>query len=121
MFDHIGYNVSDFPKSRAFYIAALAPLGIGILAEDEGWALLGGPDGGRLWIGAFGSAATPIHLAWAAQTRAQVEAFYAAALDAGGRDNGGPGLRANYGPDYYAAFVLDPDGHNVEVVCRAPG
>lgn len=119
MFDHVGYNVTDFARSRAFYLSALAPLGLGLLAEGENWAMIGGPDG-RLWIGAFGPAATPIHLAFRAASRGAVEAFHAAALAAGGRDNGLPGLRPNYGPDYYAAFVLDPDGHNVEAVTYAP-
>ncbi len=120
MFDHIGFNVGDFDRSLAFYEAALAPLGLGVLSKGEGWAMVGGPDG-RLWIGAFGPAANPIHFAFRAATRAQVEAFHAAALAAGGRDNGGPGLRTEYAPDYYAAFVLDPDGHNVEAVTTAGG
>jgi catechol 2,3-dioxygenase-like lactoylglutathione lyase family enzyme len=118
MFDHVGFNVAAVDKSRAFYLAALAPLGYHLMAEGEGWAMIGRPGAGRLWIGAFGPAATPIHLAWTAETRAQVDEFYAAALTSGGRDNGAPGLRPNYGPDYYAAFVLDPDGHNVEAVCH---
>lgn len=118
MFDHVGFNVADFAKSFAFYKAALAPLGMDVLGEGEGWAMIGGPEG-RLWIGAFGAAATPVHLAFRAQTRAQVQAFYDAALAAGGRDNGGPGIREQYAPDYYAAFVLDPDGHNVEAVTNA--
>lgn len=118
MFDHVGFNVADFAASRSFYLAALAPLGMGLLAEGEGWAMIGGADG-RLWIGAFGPAASPIHLAFRAPTRAAVGAFYEAALAAGGTDNGGPGLRPDYAPDYYAAFVLDPDGHNVEAVTTA--
>ncbi len=119
MFDHIGFNVADFAKSKAFYLAALQPLGLGLFAEGEGWAMIGGPSG-RLWIGAFGPAASPIHIAFSAETRDQVRAFYDAALAAGGRDNGGPGIRANYAPTYYAAFVYDPDGHNVEAVCMKP-
>ena len=115
MFDHMGFNVSDFERSKAFYVAALAPLGLRLLTEGDGWATLGGPSG-RLWIGAFGPPASPIHFAFRADTRSQVHAFYAAALTAGGRDNGPPGPRPSYGPDYYAAFVLDPDGHNVEAV-----
>jgi catechol 2,3-dioxygenase-like lactoylglutathione lyase family enzyme len=115
MFDHVGFNVADFARSLAFYEAALAPLGLRILAKGEAWAMLGGPDG-RLWIGAMGPAATPIHMAFRATDRAAVGAFHAAALAAGGQDNGGPGLRTQYSPDYYAAFVLDPDGHNIEAV-----
>lgn len=118
MFDHIGFNVSDFDRSLDFYTRALEPLGLGVLGQGEGWAMIGGSNG-RLWIGAFGEAASPIHLAFRAQTRAQVQAFYEAALAAGGSDNGGPGLRPDYAPDYYAAFVLDPDGHNVEAVTTA--
>jgi catechol 2,3-dioxygenase-like lactoylglutathione lyase family enzyme len=115
MFDHVGFNVTDFEKSKQFYLTALAPLGLGLLAEGEGWAMIGG-ESGRLWIGAFGPAASPVHIAFKAETRGNVRAFYEAALTAGGRENGAPGIRANYSPTYYAAFVLDPDGHNVEAV-----
>ena len=118
MFDHVGFNVSDFARSKAFYAAALAPLGLKVLREGEGSAMIGGPNG-RLWIGAFGPAASPIHFAFRAERRADVDAFHKAALAAGGRDNGAPGLRPNYGPTYYAAFVYDPDGHNVEVVTQS--
>jgi catechol 2,3-dioxygenase-like lactoylglutathione lyase family enzyme len=120
MFDHIGFNVSDVKKSKAFYLAALSPLGHSLLGEGEKWAVIGSEDGARLWIGEAGTAASPIHIAWTADTRAGVDAFHAAALAAGGRDNGAPGLRAHYDPTYYAAFILDPDGHNVEAVCHAP-
>jgi catechol 2,3-dioxygenase-like lactoylglutathione lyase family enzyme len=119
MYDHIGFSVRDFPRSKAFYLAALAPLGHRLIAEGADWAMIGNEDG-RLWIGSDGPAASPIHIAFAATTHRQVTAFYGAALAAGGRDNGRPGLRANYAPNYYAAFVLDPDGHNVEAVCLAP-
>lgn len=119
MFDHIGFNVADFEKSKAFYLATLKPLGQGLLAEGHGWAMIGGPSG-RLWIGAFGPAASPIHIAFTAENRDQVRAFYEAAIAAGGRDNGGPGIRANYASTYYAAFVYDPDGHNIEAVCLKP-
>ena len=118
-FDHIGFNVTDFARSRDFYVAALAPLGIGIVAAGDQWAMLGEPGRGRLWIGAVGgSAPGPIHIAFDAATRVQVQRFYDAAIRSGGSDNGRPGLR-EYGTNYYAAFVLDPDGHNVEAVCRA--
>ncbi len=116
MFDHIGFSVGDFHKSKRFYLAALAPLGHGLLADGEGWAMIG-DESGRIWIGSHGPAASPFHVAVGAKTRAQVRAFYDAAIRAGGRDNGGPGIRARYAPNYYAAFVLDPDGHNVEAVC----
>ena len=115
MFDHVGFNVDDVAKSKAFYLAALAPLGMTLMREGDGWAVIGGPSG-RLWIGQLGLAATPIHFAFRAESRGAVEAFHKAALAAGGRDNGAPGLRPNYRADYYAAFVFDPDGHNVETV-----
>ncbi len=118
MFDHIGFNVDDVAKSKAFYAAALAPLGMVILAEGEGWAMIGSA-AGRLWIGQLGLAASPIHFAFRAESRAAVQAFHQAALAAGGRDNGAPGLRPDYRPDYFAAFVYDPDGHNVEAVTFA--
>jgi catechol 2,3-dioxygenase-like lactoylglutathione lyase family enzyme len=117
VFDHIGFNVADFEKSKRFYLAALTPLGHGLLAEAEDWAMIG-DESGRIWIASHGPAASPFHVAVAAKTRAQVRAFYSAAIAAGGRDNGEPGIRANYSPAYYAAFVLDPDGHNVEAVCH---
>jgi catechol 2,3-dioxygenase-like lactoylglutathione lyase family enzyme len=118
-FDHIGFNVADFSRSKDFYVAALAPLGIGIVAGGDQWAMLGEPGRGRLWIGAAGGKVPgPIHIAFDALTREQVRQFYDGAMEAGGRDNGPPGLR-EYGANYYAAFVLDPDGHNVEAVCRA--
>ena len=115
MFDHIGFNVDDLAKSKTFYVAALAPLGMKVMREGEGWAVIGGPSG-RLWIGALGPAASPIHFAFRTDNGAAVDAFYRAAIEAGGRDNGKPGLRPNYRPNYYAAFVYDPDGHNVEAV-----
>ncbi len=115
MFDHIGFNVDDIQQSKAFYVAALAPLGMTALAEGEGWAVIGGPSG-RLWIGELALAASPIHFAFRADSRAAVDAFHKAAVAAGGRDNGAPGLRPNCGPDYCAAFVYDPDGHNVEAM-----
>lgn len=119
MIDHITINVSDFPASRKFFSRALAPLGI-TLEEDAGDACGFGSKGdGRFWI-AEGERHVPMHIAFSAQTQQQVQAFYFAALESGGRDNGAPGLRAQYGPDYYAAFVYGPDGHNIEAVCRAP-
>ena len=117
-FDHVGFNVSNFALSRLFYLAALEPLGIGMVSEGDDWAMLGEPGRGRLWFGSMGPAATPIHVAFEARTRQQVRQFYNAAIGAGGRDNGPPGLR-DYGPNYYAPFVLDPDGHNIEAVCHA--
>lgn len=118
--DHVGFGVSDFAASRAFLVAALAPLGIGVVAEGDGWAMIGRDGKGQFWFGQHGTPPGPIHLAFAAADRAQVRAFHAAALAAGGRDNGGPGIRAQYHPNYYGAFVIGPDGHNFEAVCHSP-
>jgi catechol 2,3-dioxygenase-like lactoylglutathione lyase family enzyme len=118
--DHVGFNVSDLATSRRFYEQALAPLGIGVAAQGEGWVMFGRPGRPQFWIGAFGTPPGPIHVAFAAADRAQVRAFHEAALAAGGKDNGGPGLRPQYHPEYYGAFVIGPDGHNVEAVCHAP-
>lgn len=117
--DHIGLGVTDAERSKAFYASALAPLGIGVVAEFPGGAGFGRDGRGAFWIGT-GAMPAPIHVAFRAADRAQVRAFHAAALAAGGRDNGAPGLRPQYHPDYYGAFVLDPDGNNIEAVCRAP-
>lgn len=122
--DHVSVMVSDYQRSRAFYTKALAPLGIKLLMEFGNIAGFG-RDKPELWIG-VGPASfqtpeqlapiTPIHVALRAATREQVDAFHDAALKAGGRDFGGPGLREIYHPKYYGAFVLDPDGHNIEAV-----
>jgi catechol 2,3-dioxygenase-like lactoylglutathione lyase family enzyme len=117
-FDHIGFNVDDFVKSKAFYLKALAPLGIGIIAEGEGWAMIGKVGEGAFWFGSFGNTPGPIHIAFSADNRQQVRDFHAAALSAGGKDNGAPGLREHYHPNYYGAFVIDLDGHNIEAVCH---
>ncbi|MEW5756918.1 MAG: VOC family protein [Pseudomonadota bacterium] len=116
--DHIGFNVSDFPKSKTFFVKALQPLGITVVMEGDGWAMLGRDGKPQLWFGAFGQSPGPIHIAFAADNRAQVRQFHAAALAAGGTDNGGPGLRTEYHPNYYGAFVIGPDGHNIEAVCH---
>jgi catechol 2,3-dioxygenase-like lactoylglutathione lyase family enzyme len=118
--DHIGLSVRDFGRSRTFFRRALAPLGIETLLEGEGWAMLGKNGKPQFWIGAHGIPPGPIHIAFAAENREQVRAFHRAALAAGGRDNGAPGIRAKYHPDYYGAFVFDPDGHNIEAVCHLP-
>jgi catechol 2,3-dioxygenase-like lactoylglutathione lyase family enzyme len=125
MLDHLGLTVSDFARGRAFFDAALAPLGIGVVMEvtpeeTGGSSHAGyGSDGKPyFWIGSAGPATGSLHVAFVAADRASVDAFYAAALAAGGRDNGPPGIRAHYHPNYYGAFVLDPDGHNIEAVCH---
>ena len=123
MLDHIGIGVGAYEGSKAFYQAALAPLGYALEMEYEGWAGFGrlGPLGMHelsFWIHQSGPPVAPVHVAFRADDRATVAAFHAAALAAGGRDNGRPGLRTEYHPSYFAAFVLDPDGHN-EAVCHA--
>lgn len=120
MLDHVGYAVRNFVRSRAFYTAALAPLGIGVVMEGEDWAMMGRDGQPQFWFGVAGKPVNYLHLAFAARSRAEVEAFYVAALAAGGTDNGAPGLRPHYSPDYYGAFVLDPDGLNIEAVTHAP-
>lgn len=124
--DHIGFPVSDYDRSKAFYQAALAPLGYGLLMEitpemtggagsHAGLGADGKPD---FWIGTGTPLKGGLHVAFVAKTRADVDAFYRAALAAGGVDNGPPGPRPQYHPGYYGAFVRDPDGHNVEAVCH---
>ena len=128
MLDHLGFTVADYPRSRAFYERALAPLGCGAVMEvtkemSGGYEGCGfGPPGKpAFWVGeGTGAAGRGMHIAFTAKTRAEVDAFHAAALAAGGVDNGAPGLRPHYHPNYYGAFVIDPDGHNVEAVCHAP-
>jgi catechol 2,3-dioxygenase-like lactoylglutathione lyase family enzyme len=122
MLDHVGFTVSDYQRSKAFYERALAPLGLSLLMEPVGQAAGFGKDGKPFfWIEARGPAPiTGLHVALAADDRATVDAFHAAALDAGGEDNGAPGVRAIYHPNYYGAYVLDPDGNNVEAVCHKP-
>jgi catechol 2,3-dioxygenase-like lactoylglutathione lyase family enzyme len=124
MIDHVGIPVSDYARSKAFYEKALAPLGYTLIAEVRqtehdalaaGFGADGKPD---FWIGGEGGLNRPVHIGLAVATRSLVDDFHRAALAAGGRDNGAPGLRHRYHPNYYAAFVLDPDGHNIEAVCH---
>lgn len=123
MFDHVKFGVSDYAASKAFYAKALAPLGVAVVAEGEpsyGVELVA--EGKLASLCLFQTTEKPahLHIAFAADSRAQVDAFYRAALEAGGQDNGAPGLRPQYSPNYYAAFVIGPDGHNIEAVCHAP-
>jgi catechol 2,3-dioxygenase-like lactoylglutathione lyase family enzyme len=120
MIDHTGVAVSNFNRSKAFYAAALAPLDYTILIEFEQFAGFGVAPKPDFWIGVASPNVPPVHVAFRADSRAQVDAFYRAAIAAGGRDNGAPGLREHYHPNYYGAFVLDPDGHNIEAVCHTP-
>ncbi len=127
MIDHLGIDVSDFERSKAFYQRALAPLGYALLMEVPASLT------GRCDVAGFGEAPKPdfwinrgtptrpaVHVALRAASRTAVDAFYQAALAADGKDNGAPGLRSHYHPNYYSAFVLDPDGHNIEAVCHSP-
>lgn len=126
MIDHTGVQVSELSRSKAFYEAALAPLGYRLLmeltAEQTGGfagAGFGEPPKPDFWIGQGNPNQPPLHVAFRAANRGLVDQFYAAAMAAGGRDNGPPGLRPHYHADYYGAFVLDPDGHNIEAVCHS--
>ncbi len=124
MIDHISLRVSDFQRSKAFYEAALAPLGYTLVFSNdkEQGAGFAGPDKGGIWIGhREGVSHGFAHVAILAKDRATVREFYDAAMKAGGRDNGGAGTRPQYSPTYYGAFVLDPDGHNIEAVCFEKG
>ena len=127
MIDHTGIDMSDPARSRRFYEQALAPLGYRVLMEIPlevtGGAVvlgMGVPPKPDFWMGKALGGVSHIHVAFRAETRAQVDAFYKAAMATGGRDNGPPGLRPHYHANYYGAFVLDPDGHNIEAVCHAP-
>jgi catechol 2,3-dioxygenase-like lactoylglutathione lyase family enzyme len=126
--DHIGINVSDYERSKAFYAKALAPLGITVVMEYGKAAGFGRDKKPDFWVGQGATRfqkpeqldpITPVHVCFVARSRAEVEAFHAAALAAGGKDHGGPGIRPEYHASYYGAFVLDPDGHNVEAVIHA--
>ena len=120
MIDHVGLRVSNYARSKKFFSSALRPLGYQLIMEFgdsvAGFGADGKPD---FWISA--EAGSPIHVAIASANRAIVDEFYQAAIAAGGRDNGPPGLRPQYHPNYYGAFVLDPDGNNIEAVCHLPG
>jgi len=119
--DHIGIAISDYEKSLAFYTKTLAPLGIFLVIEIEGWAGFGNnKEKAEFWFGPDEKSQSPMHIAFLAESRKQVDAFYAAATEAGATCNGEPGLRDIYHPNYYGAFVIDPDGHNIEAVCHNP-
>jgi catechol 2,3-dioxygenase-like lactoylglutathione lyase family enzyme len=127
MIDHTGVAVSDFAKSKEFYIQALTPIGYALLMEfpasvtgHTDVAGFGEPPKADFWVSKGAPGNQPIHVAFRVSSRAEVDAFYQAAIAAGGRDNGAPGLRPHYHEHYYGAFVLDPDGHNVEAVCHVP-
>lgn len=131
MIDHLGIQVTDYDKSKKFYLRALGPLGYSVIMELKreqipelpspeicGFGEQGKPD---FWLSGSDKPSTPQHLAFRAETRAAVDAFYKAALAEGAKSNGEPGLRPHYHPNYYGAFVIDPNGHNLEAVCHTPG
>lgn len=119
MIDHISLRVQDFSRAVDFYKSALAPLGYKVLMEFPNVAGMGADGKADLWIMQSEQSPSPTHIAINGE-RSQIQAFHSAALDSGGTDNGPPGLRLDYHPNYYAAFVLDPEGNNIEVVCHAP-
>ena len=119
MIDHTGIRVSDIERSKRFFTEALAPLGYRVLREHPISGIGFGKERPDFWI-KQGTPGPRVHVAFSAEEREVVDAFYQAALAAGGRDDGPPGVRMEYNPNYYGAFVLDPDGHSIEAVCRKP-
>jgi catechol 2,3-dioxygenase-like lactoylglutathione lyase family enzyme len=128
MLDHLGIRVADYERSKAFYARVLATLGYGLVMEVTP-EMTGGSDSHagfglerrpQFWIGTGAPVSGPVHVCFAANTRAQVDAFHLAALGAGATDNGKPGLRPHYHEHYYGAFAIDPDGHNIEAACHTP-
>ena len=127
MIDHTGVVVSNYQKSKQFYLSALTPIGYTLHMEfpasvtgSADVAGFGEPEKPDFWISSGNPNNPPLHIAFRVTNRGLVDAFYKAAIAAGGRDNGGPGVRPHYHPNYYGAFVLDPDGHNIEAVCHEP-
>jgi catechol 2,3-dioxygenase-like lactoylglutathione lyase family enzyme len=123
MFDHVKFGVSDYAASKAFFLKALEPLGVAVLSEGPptyGVELCAREGQTSLCLFQTDEKPAHLHLAFTAESRPQVDAFYRAALEAGGKDHGAPGLRPNYHAHYYAAFVIGPDGHNIEAVCHRP-
>jgi len=123
MFDHVKFGVSDYAASKAFFLKALEPLGVAVAGEGVptyGVELVTPNSNASLVLYQTAEKPAHLHLAFVAENRQQVDAFHRAALMAGGRDNGAPGPRPNYNANYYAAFVIGPDGHNIEVVCQEP-
>lgn len=118
IFDHIVLIISNNKKSKIFYEKALSPLGIQFVREDDDCIGFGTNGKPSLWLCEENNIQKPMHIAFVAESRKAVDAFHAGAIAAGGKDNGAPGIRENYHPDYYGAYVIDPDGHNIEAVCR---
>ncbi|MGB3875542.1 MAG: VOC family protein [Shinella zoogloeoides] len=122
MFDHVKFGVSDYEASKAFFLKALAPLGVAVVSEGTPTYGVEMSSDGKVSLCLYRTEEKPahLHLAFVAERREQVDAFHRAALEAGGKDNGAPGLRPRYHANYYAAFVIGPDGHNIEAVCHTP-
>ena len=120
MLDHIGIGATNLKASREFFLKALSPLGVSVVKEVPGAVGLGRDHKPSFWLGASSKQCGPLHLAFTAETRSQVDDFFRRAVAAGGKDNGPPGLRPQYHPNDYGAFVIGPDGHNVEAVCHKP-
>ena len=118
LIDHIGIAISDYERSKQFYSTTLAPLNIELIVEIEGWAGFGKNGKAEFWFGPDNKIQSPMHIAFVADNRDKVVQFYEAAIAAGAKDNGRPGIREIYHPNYYGAFVIDPDGHNIEAVCH---
>ena len=120
MFDHLGFGVTNLAESKAFFLKALQPLGVAVAMEGPYGVGMGQSNKPSLWLSETKEHPAHLHLAFTAQNRKQVDEFYKAALAAGGKDNGAPGLRPHYHANYYGAFVIGPDGHNVEAACHKP-
>jgi catechol 2,3-dioxygenase-like lactoylglutathione lyase family enzyme len=122
MFDHVKFGVSDYEASKAFFLKALAPLGVAVVSEGTPAYGVEMSSDGKVSLCLYRTEEKPahLHLAFVAERREQVDAFHRAALEARGKDNGAPGLRPRYHANYYAAFVIGPDGHNIEAVCHTP-
>ncbi len=120
MFDHVGFGATNVAESKAFFLKALQPLGVALAMEGPYGVGMGKNNKPSLWLHETTEQPAHLHLAFVAENRRQVDEFYKAALAAGGKDNGAPGLRPHYHPNYYGAFVIGPDGHNVEAVCHKP-
>jgi catechol 2,3-dioxygenase-like lactoylglutathione lyase family enzyme len=120
VFDHIGIGATHLKASKEFFLEAFSPLGVSVVMEVADAVGLGRDRKPSLWLSATTVQCAPLHLAFTSETRRQVDDFYRRAIAAGGKDNGPPDLRPQYHPNYYGAFVIGPDGHNVEAVCHRP-
>lgn len=120
MFDHVGFGVTNLAQSREFFLRSLQPLGVTVAMEGPYGVGIGKKGKPSLWLYEMNGTPARLHVAIAVDSRSEVDAFYKAAMAAGGKDNGAPGLRPHYHPNYYGAFVIGPDGHNIEAVCHKP-